>query len=981
MRKTTNSINKWKKTLTALYKKYRGQLYNWGQSKMAQFREWRKNTHKQYGNLSEKAKDLTLSFKNRLETFIKKFIKQQPLKDRVEDLLNRQVYARKIADVIEKRHKEGNVIFAVSGKWGSGKTRILQLLEPLLREKEFKVVWFDTWSYSQEPISLKRAFLKALTKGLNKRVDLTILEQDSTQLKFSIKNLIRFFSFILLVFTLVTLLPFVSKNVPGSNLEVYILSYLYYTYGVLNTMATSEITKLLIIPITLFLFTDVFTLKQTTSKITTAEEFRSKFNEIIEDEAKVVIFVDDLDRCTPEVVKQILDALVTFFRNECCSFVVTGDHTVIEQYVGGQLNIAPVYSPNGIKDENKTRIQERSEGRRFLKKLFDIYWQIPSPEPARFKEYVEKEIKKLDIKNLDNSKQKQLVNLLSKFLEPNPRAVVRFLTALSFNLDTLAYMIDEKKNGTGDNSEPTKELADIELKGLEEVVKEPTLLAKVLLIQESFYPLYEELVQKPDVLPLHEKEVRRKGDVTTALRNKPVKDILVRDEDLGLYKELLRTPPNFTNENDAVIFNADNFLYLSGFTGLPSQKGPDEEWFLQSLKTATEAKDLIANLGGASETRQKQLLTLSQKALMGSTEVTEKQNIARNMAEIMLGVNAWSGGFDALVAKLVEANFIHGLQPPVRTKLASLVFQFTFEKDVNVASFFTSAPWNDAVYVPVRWEAAGQSKTLSVNAVTNLASVNDGEFGTNENDAIIHLKTLVEKSNQEEQAIQTQLKPLLDKLVTAIFTKPTDQTRLQMFQVLKDVDRKKLSKDVLIQKQTEIFQGSNYQSEIQFYLSNQQQLSDYLEANKLRELRKSTIDVLKNRGSVDWNPLADVLLVHQPWEVTEKNLIMDAIFHHLQSSDAGMFSYAFDYLKKPGVRKFVQPIMLLGMLSQLSTTVGEERKETVLDYLNKTNWPEVAELGHENQNRLMSLAKGRGSIPRKAKEVLKSWGLKVRGRI
>ena len=131
---------------------------------------------------------------------------------------------------------------------------------------------------------------------------------------------------------------------------------------------------------------------------------------------------------------------------------------------------------------------------------------------------------------------------------------MRFLTALSFNLETLAYMIEEKNNGTTNNTDPSKELADIELKGLEEVVKEPTLLAKVLLIQELFYPLYEELVQRPDVLPLHEKEVRKKGDIISQLKGKPVKEILVREEDLGSYKELLRTPPKFTDENDAVVF-------------------------------------------------------------------------------------------------------------------------------------------------------------------------------------------------------------------------------------------------------------------------------------------------------------------------------------------------------------------------------------------------------------------------------------------
>ena len=978
-------VKQLKKKYPALYKKYRGQFFKWYQERIVRFSKWRKSTLKQNKAWKKRIKKRVPLYKNKLVMFLESVIKRERLSEgQPEDLLNRQVYAKKIAEVIEKRHDKGtqrhrderNIIFAVSGKWGSGKTRILELLEPLLIDKGFKVVWFNTWNYSQEPISLKRAFLKALAEDLESDLDLSGLEQDSTELKFSVKKLARFFSFLIPLFLFATALLFIKETVFASSLTSYFMAYIGYIGKAIDILISSEVVQLLIIPVAIFLLTEVFTLKQTASKISTAEEFRSKFEELVKDEAKVVIFVDDLDRCTPEVVKQILDALVTFFKNDNCSFVVTGDHTVIEQYVGTQLKIAPIYT-DGNKDERKTRVQEVSEGRRFLKKLFDVYWQIPAPEPARFKKYVEKEIKKLDIKNLDESKQEQLIGLLAGFLEPNPRAVVRFLTALSFNLDTLAYMIEEKKKETDSKTDASKELADIELKGLEEVVQEPTLLAKVLLIQELFYPLYEELVQQPDVLPLHEKEVRKRGDITTQLKGKDIKDILVQDEDLGSYKELLRTPPNFTDENDAVIFNADKFLYLSGFTGLPSQKGPDEEWFLKTLKTAIEAKDLIAKLKGASDRRQKQLLTLSQKSLAGSSEPTEKQEIARNMAEIILSVDVWSGGFDTLVTKLVEANFIHELEQPVRAKLASLIFQFAFEKDANVANFFATTPWNDPVYAPVRWEAASQSKTLSLTAVTNLASDIDGDFDTNESQAITHLKVLAEKSNQEEQEVQTQLKPLFDELVAVIFTKPADQTRLQVLKVLKEADKKKLSKETLIQKQTEVMQGASYQSEIQFLLSNQQQFQSSFENSELKDLRKVGIDFLKSRSSVDWSPLADVLLAHQPWEEPEKNLILDALFHHFRSADAGMFNYALEYLKKPETRKFAQAITILNRLSQALTTVEEERKETILDFMNKGNWPEVAEaeLGKENQNILTSLAKGRSSLSKKAKDALKSWGI------
>jgi hypothetical protein len=585
---------------------------------------------------------------------------------------------------------------------------------------------------------------------------------------------------------------------------------------------------------------------------------------------------------------------------------------------------------------------------------------------------------KLDIKNLDEVKQKQLVDLLAGFLEPNPRAVIRFLTALNFNLETLAFMIEEKGQRVGGVSGSSKELVDIELKGLEEVVKEPALLAKVLLIQELFYPLYEELVQQPDALPLHEKEIRKNGDITTNPNSKNIKDLLVRDEDLGLYKELLRTPPKFTDENGTIIFNADKFLYLSGFTGLPSQKGPDEEWFLQSLKTAIEAKDLIANLDGVSDGRQKQLLTLSQKALDGSTEVTEKQNVAKNMAEIILDVDAWSDGFGTLVNKLVEASFINGIEPIVRTTLSKFIFQHAFEKDINIPNFFSTAPWDDTFYIPVRWEAASQARSLSKTAFSSFVPINDSEFATNENDAMVHIKILAEKSNQDEPDVQTLLQPLFDKVVSAIFTKPSDQQRLPIIQNLIDIDMKKLSKETFIQKQMEVIQGVNSQNEIQFLLDNQQYLRKYFEEKELKDLRKVGIDLLRNKSLADWSPLADVLLANQSWEESEKNLVLDALFNHLQNTNDAMHNYAFEYLKKPEIRKFVPSIDILDRFMQVLTTIiGDDRKVTLLDYLNKSNWMDIGSLNNPDQNILISLAKEKGVIGEKGKEIIKSWGIKI----
>ena len=100
----------------------------------------------------------------------------------------RTIYAEKIADEIvdhyraQKEGAEGeNMVFAISGKWGEGKTTLLDLLEPKLKDKGFTVIRFNPWQYSQEDISLKRAFLRIVKDKLGSSLDLKDLYFDRSE--------------------------------------------------------------------------------------------------------------------------------------------------------------------------------------------------------------------------------------------------------------------------------------------------------------------------------------------------------------------------------------------------------------------------------------------------------------------------------------------------------------------------------------------------------------------------------------------------------------------------------------------------------------------------------------------------------------------------------------------------------------------------------------------------------------------------------
>ena len=93
----------------------------------------------------------------------------------MKDSFGRDIFAEKIVDEILSKyenefkeykknpdHKRENIVFAISGKWGEGKTFLLKEIESIAKEKDFKIVSFDPWKYTQEEIAIKRSFLKEL---------------------------------------------------------------------------------------------------------------------------------------------------------------------------------------------------------------------------------------------------------------------------------------------------------------------------------------------------------------------------------------------------------------------------------------------------------------------------------------------------------------------------------------------------------------------------------------------------------------------------------------------------------------------------------------------------------------------------------------------------------------------------------------------------------------------------------------------------
>jgi hypothetical protein len=98
------------------------------------------------------------------------------------------------------------------------------------------------------------------------------------------------------------------------------------------------------------------------AQISELMKLRSRFRSVVKlavgERGRIVIFIDDLDRCTPDKVPDVLEAIKLFAATERCIYVLAFDQKV----VGGR--IAKKYA------------FEEEEGTNYLEKIVQIPFQL-----------------------------------------------------------------------------------------------------------------------------------------------------------------------------------------------------------------------------------------------------------------------------------------------------------------------------------------------------------------------------------------------------------------------------------------------------------------------------------------------------------------------------------------------------------------------------------------------------------------------------
>lgn len=298
-------------------------------------------------------------------------------KETSKDLLGFNVHASLLKSVVTNE-KNLPITIGLYGDWGSGKSSVLEILKEQLKDdEETVVVYFDGWtfeSFDDAKIALIQGIVDELEKNkkfLSKVGDgLSDLKDDFVKLKDSI-NWMR-----LLKATAKMVVPTIAAfSTGGASIIPTIALALKDNQNSLNSIIEEGRLEE-------FLKQNVVK-EEEEKKYAAVREFRSDFENLIQKskQGKVVILIDDLDRCLPRHIIDSLEAIKLFLNVPKTAFVIAADEFIVS---------------NAIKSEYKSLIDASNDGegnredlgKSYMEKFIQLPYHLPTLSRKEVETYV-----------------------------------------------------------------------------------------------------------------------------------------------------------------------------------------------------------------------------------------------------------------------------------------------------------------------------------------------------------------------------------------------------------------------------------------------------------------------------------------------------------------------------------------------------------------------------------------------------------------
>ena len=306
-----------------------------------------------------------------------------------------------MAQTISKIVQDSDPRFTIGiyGEWGTGKTTLLNLIKKNLEDVDgskgrILTVWFNAWRYEREENFATIALMKTIGYEMGKHEKFSKLSETVFRgIKILGEDLLR-----------------------RAAVEIFMTEKGVKEFGTKFSEKTEFLNKL---EKDTIYFDGIEAIKDAFKKIRRLKKDR---------DYRVVVFIDDLDRCSPKKALEVLESIKVFLDIEGFVYVIGMSQGTIDRL------ITQAYKETGIK------------GKEYIKKIIQIPIKIPNWYKEDILSLIENKYAKKLNRNYSNI-IKENANEIVNAVKHNPREVKRFINNLIIAFETFnSYKLDEKIN-------------------------------------------------------------------------------------------------------------------------------------------------------------------------------------------------------------------------------------------------------------------------------------------------------------------------------------------------------------------------------------------------------------------------------------------------------------------------------------------------------------------------------------------------------
>ncbi len=343
-------------------------------------------------------------------------ITDEPINNFEDDILGREEFAKNLAESLTEWKEKKSLVIGLFGKWGSGKTSVLNLTKKYLKENENKtkkdnpiLVDFNPWGYS-ETDDLLSPFISQIKAAVDEREGNKFFKKVSEKFNNyllvinkshpvkTISSMLKNFSILLVFMGLNSTFGILGKwaSVSWIGSVAFILAFVLWIIKII--IKKNSIKKSLLV------------IKQEINDILTTNNIR------------LIIIIDDIDRLTSSEIKQIFRIIRVNADFPNTIYLLAFDRNTVEKSLD---------------------VQKEISGHYYLEKIINIEYDLPGISQFKLEKYFKNSLEKLisvlpdntaNIFETDKKKWSQIHSMIISELS-SIRNIKRYFNSISFKIN------------------------------------------------------------------------------------------------------------------------------------------------------------------------------------------------------------------------------------------------------------------------------------------------------------------------------------------------------------------------------------------------------------------------------------------------------------------------------------------------------------------------------------------------------------------